>query len=77
MSWNKVMPRVRHLGYCCLWAFLRAHKETGTKELSDLLEVTPRTVRYLRQRLSPSCEKRPTCLKEAAVRLRKHLPEID
>lgn len=71
MSWNKVMPRVRQLGYCCLWAFLKAHKETGTKELSDILEVTPRTVRYLRRRVDFSCENRPLCLKVAAKNLQK------
>lgn len=71
MSWNKVMPRVRQLGYCCLWAFVHAHRETGTKELSDLLNVTPRTVRYLRQKANLSCEKRPLCLKVAAKNLSK------
>ncbi len=70
MTWDKITPRIRQLGYCCRWAFLQAHKNTPTKELAELLQVTPRTVRYFRTSTN-LCLERKDCLKAAAERLNK------
>jgi hypothetical protein len=76
MSWNKVVPAVRQLGYCCVWAYLRTNTELPTTEVAAELGVDTRTIRYLRKR-SHQCERRPECLKAAAERLRKGGPAPD
>ena len=57
----KLIRHVEFLGYCCPKEFFRTHERFTTEELSGLLGVSPRTIRFWKVKvksLSP-CK---TCL---------------
>lgn len=69
--YEKLIKVARRRGYCCMWAFLEAHKATPTNTLVKLAKeagfpLTSRAIRHqrraYRQHLT-TCEKKSTCLK--------------
>ena len=54
MSQEKLPKLARNKGFCCLWAFLEAHRTTTTTELLELareagFSINERTLRYHRR----------------------------
>lgn len=61
----KMLRKVKQWGYCCPFAFLIAHPNHTTKQLSEMLEVSPRTVRWYKQRIRArdyGCEEQFQCV---------------
>lgn len=67
---HKLEPACRTEGYCCLYAFFKAHEKKLTGELLKMLGK-PCTIRALQQQRARyndeeySCEKLEACLKRA------------
>ena len=74
MSWNKIKPKIKHLGYCCEFAFFAANRSVPTPELALMLNVTNRTVRYARHKFARNkllCTTTQSCFRLAEERLRQ------
>lgn len=54
----KLIRHVEFLGYCCPKEFFRSHSRFTTEELSNLLGLRPRTIRFWKSkvRLLPACK---------------------
>lgn len=77
MSWNKVLPAIRHLGYCCPFAFFKANQELSSEAIADLLCVEPRTIRYQLARFRQNkilCTKTTSCFKVIQFPPQEKLP---
>jgi hypothetical protein len=55
---TKILGRVSFLGYCCPKEFFRAHATFTNEELSNLLGLQPRTIRFwkAKSRSIPACK---------------------
>lgn len=71
MANEKLVKAAKSEGYCCLWAFLEANRETTTARLVELAKelgfpLTARAIRHQRRayrRKALSCVSAPGCLK--------------
>lgn len=67
---TKIDPLIRSLGFCCKWAFFKAHEGMGSSKLLRLLDedglVTLRALQKQRERYNDEefkCSKAENCLK--------------
>lgn len=68
---EKLIKYAKVEGFCCMWAFLEAHRETHTSKLVELareagFNMTARAIRHQRRayrRRETKCLGLPTCLK--------------
>jgi hypothetical protein len=78
---EKLIKFARSEGYCCMWAFLEAHRETYTNELVKLakeagFELTARAIRHQRRayrRKQIQCKQNDKCLKVRLQEARKNV----
>jgi hypothetical protein len=68
MSNRKIEKLAQAEGFCCLWAFFRAHEKTSTSDLRKLLErgCTKRALQQQRARYRDEqyhCEENEKCLR--------------
>lgn len=68
---NKLMYKlVTSLGYCCIWAFLRAKRRFNTRQISAYLGVDRRSIRRWKHEIragSCCCTNQPNCMKRDVV----------
>jgi len=76
---EKIIKFIRSDGYCCLWSFFEAHRETYTSILfhqmyNDGCNCTLRALQYQRAAYrhgESKCENRKNCLKARIREARK------
>lgn len=69
---EKLIKHARASGFCCMWSFLEAHRETNTSELVKLAKeagfpLTARAIRHQRRayrRGLTKCKELKNCLKK-------------
>ena len=66
----KILKYVKREGFCCLWSFFEAHRQTFTSKLYESIGENVCTLRALQQQRAAyragdtKCEKLEQCLKQ-------------
>jgi hypothetical protein len=77
MPFDKMRQYIKDEGFCCPWALFVSRKRWFTSVISGDSAVSPRGVRFWRQRFRAGllkCEGCDKCLKEKIRREQKNLP---